>query len=173
MAKKKVKITNEFAKLQKKTKKISNHVSIFSRTTQKSQEWIKEMHHELKWMNGDSLYNLLRAVLHALREQLTVNEAAHFSAQLPLILRGTFYEGWNPQTSLAKSSKKDDFLNTIKNKINPTGMPNFEFEKGILITLNVIKKHISVGEIKDIVGMLNPSLKNFIQKTDSQKEASL
>jgi uncharacterized protein (DUF2267 family) len=38
----------------------------------------------------------LRAWLHALRDRLTVDAAAHFGAQLPELLRGTYYEGWSP-----------------------------------------------------------------------------
>ena len=76
--------------------KIAKNVTVFARTTHKSQLWINEMQKELKWLNGDSLYHLLRAVLQSLRDQMNVHEAAHFSAQLPLILRGAFYEGWNP-----------------------------------------------------------------------------
>lgn len=160
-------------KQKTKTVKISKKVSVFARTLNKSQEWIKEMHHELKWMTGDSLYHLLRAVLHSLREQLTINEAAHFSAQLPLLLRGTFYEGWDPQSNLRNAANRDDFLQIVKNKMSPVGIPNFDLEQGVSTALSVIKKHISSGEMEDLVGMLNPSLKNFIQKVNSHKEASL
>lgn len=39
-------------------------------------------------------YHALRGVLFTLRDRLTVEEAAHFASQLPLLIRGIFYEGY-------------------------------------------------------------------------------
>jgi uncharacterized protein (DUF2267 family) len=41
-------------------------------------------------------YSALRAVLHALRDRLTVAETAHLSAQLPMLIRGIYFKGWDP-----------------------------------------------------------------------------
>lgn len=41
-------------------------------------------------------YRVLRAWLHVVRDRLPVASAAHLSAQLPEVLRGSFYEGWVP-----------------------------------------------------------------------------
>lgn len=41
-------------------------------------------------------YRVLRAWLHAVRDRLTVEAAAHFGAQLPVLLRGIYYDGWTP-----------------------------------------------------------------------------
>lgn len=41
-------------------------------------------------------FRVLRAWLHTLRDRLTVAEAAHFAAQLPELVRGVYYDGWNP-----------------------------------------------------------------------------
>lgn len=147
----------------KLSNKIPKHVTVFARTTHKSQIWIKEVQREMKWMSGDNVYHLLRAVLQSLRDQLSAHEAAHFAAQLPLLLRGTFYEGWNPKSKLSPSISKINFLELVKEKLNPMGVQNFELEKGVLITLTVIKRHISVGEMKDLTSLLNPDLKNFIE----------
>lgn len=153
--------------------KIAKNVTVFASTTHKSQLWINEMQKELKWLNGDSLYHLLRAVLQSLRDQMSVHEAAHFSAQLPLILRGTFYDGWNPHAEPLSGVTKDDFLEAVKGRLSHTGMPKFELEDGVLTTLNIIKKHISVGEMDDLVSQVEPSLKTFIKRKPSQPEAAV
>ena len=41
-------------------------------------------------------YRILRTWLHCLRDRLSVEVAAHFDAQLPELLRGVFFGGWNP-----------------------------------------------------------------------------
>lgn len=153
--------------------KIAKNVTVFARTTHKSQIWINEMQEELKWLNGDSLYHLLKAVLQSLRDQMNVHEAAHFSAQLPLILRGAFFEGWNPHTQQLSGVTKEDFLEAVKGRLSHAGLPQFELEAGVLTTLNVIKKHISAGEMDDLVSQVEPSLKTFIKRKLSQPEATL
>ena len=152
--------------------KIAKNVTVFARTTHKSQLWINEMQQELKWLNGDSLYHLLRAVLQSLRDQMNVHEAAHFSAQLPLILRGAFFEGWNPHVEQLSGLSKDDFLEAVKGRLSHAGLPKFELESGVLTTLNVIKKHISAGEMNDLISVVDPSLKTFIKHKPFQPEAA-
>jgi uncharacterized protein (DUF2267 family) len=44
-------------------------------------------------------YGVLRAWLHTLRDRLTVEAAAHSAAQLPDLIRGVFYAGWDPAPS--------------------------------------------------------------------------
>lgn len=162
-AKRKMKMSNSSAS------KVSKRVSVFARTAHKSQEWIREMQKELKWVSGDNAYHLLRAVLQSLRDQMSIHEAAHFAAQLPILLRGTFYEGWNPQISELCGDTKDEFLKSVKTKMGPLGTPKFELESGVLVALNVIKKHISAGEMKDLTGMVEPSLRSFIEKNIHQE----
>ena len=41
-----------------------------------------------------SAYRALRSVLHVLRDRLTPEQAVHLGAQLPLLVRGIFYDGW-------------------------------------------------------------------------------
>lgn len=52
-----------------------------------------EIHH---FKDKPQAYSALRAGLHALRDRLTVEQAAHLGAQLPTLVRGVFYEAWRP-----------------------------------------------------------------------------
>jgi uncharacterized protein (DUF2267 family) len=53
--------------------------------------WLKQLGED----RGDA-YRVLRAVLHTLRDRLTVDEAAQFAAQLPELVRGVFYDSAKP-----------------------------------------------------------------------------
>src|SRR6266702_2065320 len=59
-------------------------------------EWLRSVADRLGTDDRSFAHRALRAWLHAVRDRLTVAGAAHFSAQLPELLRGTFYEGWVP-----------------------------------------------------------------------------
>ncbi len=142
--------------------KISNRVSVFERSLEKSQEWMSELHEEIHWVSGDSVYHLFRAVLQTLRDQLSIDEAAHLSAQLPLLLRGSFYECWDPQSLAPKGLGKDDFLDAVKAKMGPISNTRYDFEKAVLSCLLYLKKHVSPGEMDDVISALKPTLRCFI-----------
>lgn len=142
---------------------ISNHVTAFERTLHKSHQWIKEIHQELDWMSANSVYHLLRAVLHTIRDQLGTDEVAHFAAQLPLLLRGTFYECWNPQATTPRGMGKAEFIETVRYHIGRVNRPIIDLETGVTIVLRVIFNHISPGEINDIIQSARPSLRTYYE----------
>ncbi len=150
----------------KKKPVLKNHVSVFDRTVQKSESWIGEMHAQLKWMDADGVYHLLRATLQTLRDQLNTNEAAQFASQLPLLLRGTFYECWDPKQT-TKGVSKQEFLDSVLQKLGPIGPPKYDLESSVGVALQVIFNHVSPGEIKDVIGSLKPSLKDFVEQSES------
>lgn len=160
MVKSKKQVEQPDGRLQSK-----NRVSAFERTLQKSESWVAEMHMELKWLDADGVYHLLRATLQALRDQLNVNEAAQFASQLPLLLRGTFYECWNPKVK-TKGISKQEFLVSVHKNLGLIGQPNYDLESGVSTALKVIFNHISPGEASDVMSSLKPSLKDFVQKTE-------
>ena len=61
---------------------------------QQSQEWLKELRETAGLADENEAFSVFRAVLHQLRDRLTINEAVQLSAQLPLIFRGVYFEGW-------------------------------------------------------------------------------
>jgi uncharacterized protein (DUF2267 family) len=150
-----------------KSEKVNDRVSVFESSLHKSEAWITEMHNDLSWLSRDKVYHLLRAVLHALRDQLSVDEAAHFTSQLPLVLRGTFYECWNPKTKNSKGLTKQDFLETIRNNFDHSDRLNFDLETGVSIALGVIMNHISPGEMEDVIQSSKPSLKMFFETVEN------
>src|SRR5919106_6787617 len=87
---------------------------VFDKTIHKTNTLLKNIETELGWANQRNMsYAVLRAVLHALRDRLTVQEAADLAAQLPLLVKGIFYNGWNP-SSVPKKIHKDEFLEEIR-----------------------------------------------------------
>ncbi len=67
-----------------------------ARAQNTAHEWLAAIGEALGTHDRRYTYRVLRAWLHTLRDRLTVEGAAHFGAQLPELLRGTFYDGWVP-----------------------------------------------------------------------------
>lgn len=66
------------------------------RAVQTANLWLTDLAQDSEVGDETRAYSILRVVLHALRDGLGVVEAANFSAQLPTVLRGMFFEGWRP-----------------------------------------------------------------------------
>ena len=85
--------------------------STFSTTVDKTNRVLKEIEGAYGWPQErrNQSYAALRAVLHALRDRLTVEEGAQFAAQLPMLIRGLYYAGWDPRRVPHKMTR-DEFL---------------------------------------------------------------
>ncbi|REF36000.1 DUF2267 domain-containing protein [Thermasporomyces composti] len=75
-------------------------------------DWLTTVAQHLGTQDCDYAFRVVRAWLHAVRDRLTVEGAAHFAAQLPEILRGVFYDGWTPSRVPVKTDV-EDFLRTF------------------------------------------------------------
>jgi uncharacterized protein (DUF2267 family) len=116
-----------------KTNRILNHI-------EEAYGWPKERRNQS--------YNALRAVLHALRDRLTVDEAAHFAAQLPMLVRGLYYDGWDP-SRVPKKMNREEFLEQIRKEMAP-----YEIKGGleglVHTVVRALRLYISDGEWGDV-----------------------
>ena len=126
---------------------------LFDGTLQKTQIWLNDIMAELNWENKpDKAYLALRTVLHALRDRLTVEEAVQLGAQLPMLVRGFYYDGWTLTRKPHKERHKEDFLAHIKEafKNDVTIRP----ESIARAVFRVLELHTSDGEIADVKNLL-------------------
>jgi len=128
-------------------------VAAFDSTLQMTHIWLNEICEELGWARDPHrAYHALRVVLHTLRDRLHPEEAAGLAAQLPLLVRGTFYEGWHPAGKPIKSHSLHDFLQPVTDAFRDErpGRAD-EVTRGVF---TVLKRHITSGEIADIIATL-------------------
>jgi uncharacterized protein (DUF2267 family) len=71
-------------------------VEAFDHAVHTAQIWVSEVAKEFGTEDMQFAYRVLRAWLHTLRDRLTVEATAQFAAQLPELLRGVYYDGWDP-----------------------------------------------------------------------------
>ena len=101
----------------------------------------------------------LGAVLHALRDRVGPENAAHLGAQLPMLLRGLFYEGWDPTGKPTKERHEAAFLAHIAKEL-PRAQSD-EVEQGTYAVLDVLSKHIDRATAVKLAGMFPLELRKF------------
>jgi uncharacterized protein (DUF2267 family) len=128
-------------------------------TLQITYVWINDLDERLGWENKPRAYRLLKAVLHALRDWLQVNDSAHFAAQLPELLRGVYYEQWRPAIVPVKKRSKADFLARVEGsfKADPIDNP----AQAVLAVFQLLSKKITRGEIEKVRHALPEELRDL------------
>jgi uncharacterized protein (DUF2267 family) len=125
----------------------------FDTTVDKTNHVLKEIEQAYGWPKErrNQSYGALRAVLHALRDRLTVDESAHFAAQLPMLIRGIYFDGWDP-SRVPEKIDRDEFLHRVRRELSYDlrGGP----EELVATVLNVVRNHVNEGEWQDIKSSL-------------------
>ena len=132
----------------------------FDKTVQESNLWLKDVMERLNTYDRRHAYSTMRAVLHALRDRIGPENAAHLGAQLPMLLRGLFYEGWDPTGKPTKERHGSAFLVHIARELPRAAGPG-EIEQGALAVLDVLSKHIDRGAAVKLAAILPQDLRRF------------
>lgn len=131
-------------------------LDVFDTTIQKTNHWLKEIMQELGWDDRHKAYEGMRVTLHTLRDRLTMAEMADLGAQLPLLVRGVFYESWVPTDQPRKARHVTEFLAPVCEYFaRDTGV---DAEKVVRAVFRVLAEHITAGELRDIQHVLPEEL---------------
>lgn len=134
-------------------------LDVFDTTLHKTNEWLAQLEDELHTEDRQESYRTLRAVFHALRDRLIADEAVHLGAQLPMLLRGVWYEGWRPSRT-PTSDDRDAFLARIRESLSDQpGVP--DPERRARAVFAVISRHVDGGELEDVVHILPEGLREL------------
>jgi uncharacterized protein (DUF2267 family) len=133
----------------------------FDRINQQAMPWVTDMMTELRTSNPQQGLHALRAGLHGLRDRLSVNEIAQLSAQMPLLIRGMFFEGWHPSDKPLHVRHKAEFLALVRGYY----APRTDVAAGDIVTalFCVLSKHVSPGEIGAVLMSLPEELVDLVE----------
>jgi uncharacterized protein (DUF2267 family) len=143
----------------------STGLDVFDTTLHKTNAWLNELRTELLTEDRHLAYLALRATLHALRDRLPTAEVAHLGAQLPMLIRGLYYEGWNPKSRPLKLRRKEEFLARIAEelqRVDDAVDPELLAEA----VFAVLARRITEGEIEDVKGILPSAIRELWPERD-------
>ena len=140
------------------------HVDIIDRSVEKAHIWINDLADALGTEDGQHAYRVMRGFLHALRDHLPVNEAAALGAQLPIFVRGVFYDGWDPSRVPEHARDLNSFLARIQVEARIAGETEASF--AAQAAARVLARHVSPGESESVLNVLPAHLRDFLRSED-------
>lgn len=109
--------------------------------------------------NEQKAFAVLKACLKALRSRVGKDEAIHMGSQLSTILRGFYYEGWNPHMEISKSRTTSDFLEDVRHYYH--GHDDIDLTRAVPVTLGVILEAIDQGEAMQVLKNLPKNIQDL------------
>ena len=126
-------------------------------TTQKTHEWIARIA-KTEHMEKRESWKALRAVLQTVRDCLPVDVAVHFGAQLPMLIRGLYYEGWEPSRAPIEMTLRE-FLDAIQQEIiNEHVFDPVDVTRDVL---SVIAHHVGSAEMDKVKHSFPADMQNL------------
>lgn len=124
----------------------ASNAHLFDKALSKTRTWLKDVQEELGYDNLNQAYGALRAVLHAMRDRLPVEECAEFASQMPVLIMGMYYSGWTPSNKPERVRSMEEFLDRVGDLL-PQGEDPLRVTNGVI---RVLERHISGGEMSDV-----------------------
>jgi uncharacterized protein (DUF2267 family) len=134
-------------------------VAALEHTVQETNIWLKTLAEQLHFEERHHAYNALRAVLHALRDRLTPEMAVHFGAELPMLVRGLYYEGWHMAGKPTKDRSAQEFADHVLKQLPPRfPMDALTVSKGVF---KLLWEKLDPGESAKVIDHLPLQLRGL------------
>jgi uncharacterized protein (DUF2267 family) len=127
--------------------------------------------------NIDQADRIMTSVLHTLRDIITPEESLHLISQLPMLLKAIYVNGWH-LSKKGRIKTMDEFIECLVSQNPRAAVQDFGTnEKATARTkavFRVLRNHIAVGEVKDIVAQFPPGLVElWLSETEQQERSSI
>ena len=124
---------------------------VFDKTVHTTHIWLDEIMAELG-PSRQVAWHVLGATLRALRDRLTVEQAAHLGAQLPLLVRGLYYDQWHPASTPHKERHLEEFLDRVQEGMGDIRPVNAR--EAVRTVFQVLARHIAAGQADKVAQAL-------------------
>lgn len=133
-------------------------LDVFDRTIQVTNIWLDEIMEQVS-SDRHIAWKVLSTVLHELRDMLQPDLAAHLGAQLPLLVRGTYYDLYEPSKQPTQLRTRHDFVAEVEKSLSE--VRRIDPELAIGAVLGVLNRHISDGQVAKVREALPASTRSL------------
>lgn len=150
-------------------------LDVFDSTVQTTYEWLRDVGRALGDDRRHLAYLALRGTLHALRDFLPLEESAQISAQLPMLVRGIYFEGWAPSKTPEKDRSRERFLGRVEAALERSmwNEPRpIDTEAAARAVLSVLTDRVSAGEMDQVRHVMPERVRELWPPASSADSAS-
>jgi uncharacterized protein (DUF2267 family) len=122
-------------------------LEVFDRTLQITNTWLDEMMATLP-RDRKLAWHVLGTVLRTIRDRVPANLAAHLGAQLPLLVRGIYYDQWRPSEPPKTWRSADEFLSIVAaelSSVKPVGA-----DDAVRAVFRVLNHHVDPHQVEKV-----------------------
>ena len=141
----------------------ANGLEVFDRTLQITHIWLDEIIEALH-TDRQTAWRVLGAVLRVLRDRLPPGLSAHLSAELPLLVRGAYFDQWRPGEETLKLRSLAEFLERVSAGLahgKPIG--SLDATRAVFAVLG---RHLDAGQVEKVSNALPADLRVFWPKRE-------
>ena len=136
----------------------ANGLEVFDRTLQITHIWLDEIIEDLH-TDRQTAWRVLGAVIRALRDRLPAGLSAHVSAELPLLVRGAYFDQWRPGEETLKLRTLAEFLERVSANL-AQGKPIGSLDATRAV-FAVLGRHLDKGQLEKVNHALPAELREF------------
>lgn len=122
-------------------------LDVFDKTIHATHIWLGEVMERLD-IDRQGAWKTLSVVLQALRDRLPVELAAHLGAQLPLLIRGVYYDQFDPVRAPGECRTPEEFTREISERL--AGMAPVDPEDAARVVFALLAHHVSEGQVAKV-----------------------
>ncbi|RKR06656.1 uncharacterized protein (DUF2267 family) [Kushneria sinocarnis] len=139
-----------------------NRPDVLSRSVQETDIRLQDLKNELELESPEQAYGALRAVMHALRDRITVDMAANLSSQLPVMLTGIFFDGWKPADTPQKYNTAEEFLERVRS--NAVGHSELDVDQATRGVFRLLEQKLDQGQINRVTDQLPDDIQALVPR---------
>jgi uncharacterized protein (DUF2267 family) len=136
-----------------------DRLPIVDKSIEETNLWLNGLMKQLDSHDRVYAFNLLKATLHALRDRIGPENAVHFSAQLPLLIRGLFFEGWRMSHTPTHERHVAEFLDHVAAGLDDEHRGNME--RAVRAVFAIIWQRVDQGEVAKLMRIFPTELRQL------------
>ncbi|GHB04823.1 DUF2267 domain-containing protein [Modicisalibacter luteus] len=127
-------------------------LQVFDRTLHTTHIWLDEIMEDTQ-VSRQTAWHELGAVLRCLRDRLPLPLAVNLGAQLPLLIRGSYYERWQPSDQPDRIRTREEFLQQIDDELAKTSQET-DTTDAVRAVFATLSTHVDPGQIDKVKEVL-------------------